>query len=146
MRSEKLKWYGVIFALFILFLYGMGIYDIFMMLSHNIAYYESKGYGQLVVEYFTNYPIWLLVFWIFNLACGFIAPILYIIKNKYACYTAMVSFVCDAVLIVLGAIFRNRLEVLGFNVFCFDMFILIITFLFAVFLYWERKKWQKSNK
>ncbi len=46
---EKIKWDGVVFALFILFLYVMGGYDIFMMLSFDEAYYASKGYGQSVV-------------------------------------------------------------------------------------------------
>ena len=41
-HMKKLKWYGIIFALFILFLYIMGTYDIFEMLNHNEAYYESK--------------------------------------------------------------------------------------------------------
>lgn len=33
MKASKLKWYGVLFALFILFLYIMGTYDLFMMLK-----------------------------------------------------------------------------------------------------------------
>ncbi len=73
---EKIKWHGVVFALFILFLYIMGVYDIFMMLSFDEAYYASKGYGQSVVEYFTNYPLFGLVFWIGNLAFGLISPTL----------------------------------------------------------------------
>ena len=48
---EKLKWYGIGFALLILFLYIMGTYDIFMMLSHNTAYYDSKGYKVNSIEY-----------------------------------------------------------------------------------------------
>lgn len=137
---KKLKWYGIMFALFMLFLYVMGTYDIFMMLSHNAAYYADKGYGQVVVEYFTDYPVVGLIFWIGNLACGLLSPILYLCKKKSAAIIAMTSFVCDFILIILGVAFRNRLAVLGTNIFCFDLFILFITLLFAVFLYFQNKK------
>lgn len=136
---KKLKWYGVLFALFILFLYIMGTYDIFMMLSHNVAYYESKGYSQIVYDYFTNYPIVGLVFWIGNLVCGLVSPILYLVKNKYAYKVAIVSFICDLILIILGVAFRNRLNVLGVNIFCFDLFILFITLFFGIYLYFANK-------
>ena len=51
---KKLKWHGVLFALFLLFIYIMGTYDIFMMLSHDEAYYLSKGFGEGVYRYFTD--------------------------------------------------------------------------------------------
>ncbi|MGN0537726.1 MAG: hypothetical protein ACI4M3_07100 [Acutalibacteraceae bacterium] len=137
---KKLKWYGVLFALFVLFIYIMGIYDLFMMLSHNPNYYESKGYGQIVVDYFTDYPIYLLVFWIGNLICGLLSPLLYLLKNKHSYKVAITSFVCDFILMLLGVIFRNRLNVLGVNIFCFDLLILIITLLFGIYLYFNNKK------
>ena len=135
---KKLKWYGVLFALFILFLYIMGSYDIVMMLSHNAGYYASKGYGEAVVDYFTNYPWYLLVFWVINLAGGLISPVLYFMKKRCAYQMALVSAASDLILIVLGVVFRNRLAVLGANIFCFDLFILIVTFLFAIYLYKTR--------
>lgn len=137
---KKLKWYGVLFALFILCIYIMGIYDLFMMLSHNINYYESKGYGQIVIDYFTNYPIYLLVFWIGNLICGLVSPLLYVLNNIHAYKVAITSFGCDFILILLGIIFRNRLNVLGLDIFCFDLFILIITLLFGIYLYFNNKR------
>ena len=137
---KKLKWHGIIFALFILFLYIMGTYDIFMMLSHNEAYYISKGYGQIVHEYFTNYPIVGLVMWIGNLMCGLLAPVLYLFKNKNAYKVAYASFIFDLLLILLGAIFNNRFEVFETNIICFDMFILIITLLFGIYTHINNKK------
>ena len=136
---KKLKWYGVVFSLFILFLYIMGTYDIFMMLSHNVNYYNSKGYGEIVVNYFTNYPVYLLVFWISNLLCGLLSPIMYLVKNKHSYKIAMASFISDFILILLGVIFRNRINALGLNIFYFDLFILIITLLFGIYLYFSNK-------
>ena len=52
---KKLKWHGILFALFMLFIYIMGTYDLFMMLSHNEAYYLNKGYGESIHNYFTDY-------------------------------------------------------------------------------------------
>lgn len=139
MKNKRLKWYGILFALFILFLYIMGTYDLIMMLGHNEAYYISKGYGQIVHDYFTNYPIVELVFWIINLLGGLISPVLYLLKHKFASKVAFVSFLSDLILILLGALFNNRFKVFSTFIIGFDMFILFITLLFAIFIYFENK-------
>ena len=64
---KKLKWHGIAFSLLILFIYIMGTYDFFMMLSHNEAYYVSKGYGETIHGYFTDYPVAGLGLWVGNL-------------------------------------------------------------------------------
>lgn len=143
---KKIKWYGIIFALFILFLYIMGTYDLFMMLSHNEAYYISKGYGEVVHNYFTNYPIFGLILWIGNLICGLLAPVLYLLKNKNAYKVAYASFIFDLILILLGAIFNNRFKVFEINIICFDMFILIITLLFGIYTHISNKNQKQSIK
>ncbi|MDO4466680.1 MAG: hypothetical protein Q4C49_06690 [Bacillota bacterium] len=135
---KKRSWLGIVFALFILFLYIMGTYDLPMMLGHNEAYYLSKGYGESAIQYFTNYPLYLLVFWIVNLACGLISPILYLIKNTNAYKVAFLSAIADFVLIVLGVLLRNRIVALGIQIFCFDLFILVVTALFGIYLYKQR--------
>ena len=137
---NQLKWYGILFSLFILFLYVMGIYDLPMMLSHNTQYYISRNYGEGATLYFTNYPFYMMIFWITNLICGLLSPVLFLIKNKYAYKVAFVSAFSDFVLMMSGIIFRNRINALGTNIFYFDLFILIITFLFGIYLYILSKK------
>ena len=137
---KKLKWHGVLFALFMLFLYIMGTYDIFMMLSHNEGYYLSKGYGEIVHTYFTDYPVPGLILWIGNLVSGLTAPILYLLKKKYAYQTAYVSFLFDLFLILFGAMFHDRFEVFDLTTICFDIFILVTTFLFGAYLHFQAKK------
>lgn len=130
MNIKELKenpWHLWLVALFLLFMYIMGVYDLFMMLSHNEAYYLSHGYGDQVVKYFTNYPIYFLVLWVANLVCGFVAPILLILRNKAAKTFALISSVADFLLITLTSIFRGRVQVLGSKVAGFDIFILLIT-------------------
>lgn len=137
---RTLRWHGVIFALVLLFLYTMGIYDFFMMLSHQEAYYLSKGFGASVHQYFTDYPLPALILWIGNLAGGLLAPILYLRKKPYACRTAYASFLFDLLLICFGAMFRERFRVFDGTVICFDIFILVVTFLFGVYLQRQGKR------
>lgn len=129
---KKIKWYGVLFATFVVFIYIMGIYDLFMMLGHNGAYYEAHRYGQNVMNYFTDYPIGLLVLWIANLVCGVLSPILYVFKKGVCVKIAFLSFSADALLITITCIFRNRIGILGWNIFLFDLFILLMTFGFGM--------------
>lgn len=130
---KKIKWYGYTFILFVLFMYIMGIYDFFMMLSHNSEYYLSHNYGKEVIEYFTNYPIYFMIFWIVNLLTGFISPLLLTLKKRLSKYLALVSSISQLILLLLTFAFRNRLEVLGLNIAIFDIFILLMTFGFYIY-------------
>ncbi len=127
------KWHLWIIALFMIFIYVMGIYDFFMMLSHNQTYYASHKYGQEVIKYFTNYPFYFMIFWIANLLAGFMSPILLIFKNIYAKYLALISTVADVILLLFTFTLRNRWNVLGSGVAAFDLFILSLTF--GLYLY-----------
>lgn len=136
MKADKIKtvkWYGILFALFVLFMYAMGIVDLWMMLSHNAAYYASHGYGQEVAAYFTNYPLPFLILWFVNLAAGFAAPLCMLLKSKRCALMALISFVADFALILFTSLFRNRIGVLGMQVFGFDLFILLLTLLFSLY-------------
>lgn len=127
------QWHLWVIALFMLFMYAMGIYDIFMMLSHNQAYYTSHGYGQEVTSYFTDYPIYFMVFWIVNLLAGVTSPILLMFKDARSKYFALIAAIADAILLLLTFTFRNRWDVLGSGVAIFDLFILAFTF--GLYLY-----------
>lgn len=127
------KWHLWSIAIFMIFIYLMGVYDFFMMLSHNKAYYASHGYGQGVIKYFTNYPFYFMIFWIINLLAGFISPILLILKDEHSKNLALLSVIADMILLILTFTFRNRWNVLGSRIAVFDFFILAITF--GLYLY-----------
>ena len=134
------KWHLWIIAFCMIFIYIMGIYDFFMMLSHNQTYYASHGYGQEVIKYFTNYPLYFMIFWIANLLAGFMSPIFLIFKNIYSKYLALISTVADAILLLLTFTLRNRLAVLGSGVAGFVIFILASTFGFFLYCTYVFKK------
>lgn len=130
---KQRPWHVWLMILIVGFIYAMGIYDFFMMLSHNEHYYASHNYGQAVVEYFTAYPLYFMVFWIVNLLAGMLAPITLIFNVKWAKQLALSSSVADLILLLLTFTFKNRLEVLGAGVAAFDIFILLITFGFYLY-------------
>lgn len=146
MKSGKLKWYGVLFSLFMLLLYVMGTYDLFMMLGHNEAYYLSKGYGQAVHEYFTDYPPVGLALWIVNLLSGLVSPLCCLMRKECAYKAAFVSGLSDLLLILYGAMFRKRFSVFSPFITCFDIGILIVTLLYSLFLYSGNRKCERTTK
>lgn len=129
---KRLKVHGVLFALLVLFLYAMGVYDLFMMLGHDAAYYAVHGYGQQVTAYFTDYPFPFLALWVINLACGVLAPLLYLMKRPAAAPAALLSAAADALLLLFTCLLRSRIAVLGSFVFGFDLFILAVTLCFGL--------------
>ena len=131
---KQMKWYGILFSLLMLFIYTMGLWDIFMMLGHDPAYYASHGYGEAVHRYFTDYPFCFLILWITNLLCGIMGPILYLLRKKTAGTVMLISCASDGLLILTTSIFRNRIGVLGLSVWMFDLWILAITCGFTFFV------------
>lgn len=138
--KKKRPWHLWLIAVFVAFMYGMGLCDMPMMLTHHAAYYASHGYGVAVAEYFTNYPVYLLVLWFINLATGFLSPLALIFNARTAKYLAFISSVADAVLLLLTFAFRNRFAVLGANVAMFDLFILIMTVCFCLYCRMTEKR------
>ncbi|GAA0071081.1 hypothetical protein UT300003_26050 [Clostridium sardiniense] len=127
-KSIKTPWHLWLVSIFFIFIYTNGVYDYFMMLGHNVNYYNSKGYGDTVVQYFTNYPIPFLILYTMNIFSGILAPILLLLRKRAAAYVALISAVSDILLLILTFSFRNRLTVLGVNIALFDIGIAVITF------------------
>lgn len=125
------RWHWWPAALLLLFLYTVGIADCIFMLSHYEAYYAYQGYGPAVVDYFTDYPWYDLLFWLGNLLPGLLAPLALLVGKPQAAALARLSAASDAVLLALTALFRNRIGVLGLPVFLFDLLILALTAWFA---------------
>ncbi|WP_160672606.1 hypothetical protein [Clostridium sp. C8-1-8] len=132
-RFIKTPWHLWLTAVLFIFIYVNGTYDYFMMLGHNANYYNSKHYGEAVVQYFTNYPVLFLILYTTNIFSGLIAPIILLFKNHWAKTMSFVSAVSMLFLDALTFAFRNRWNVLGPWVSLFDIGLLVITW--AFFLY-----------
>ncbi|MBM7833229.1 hypothetical protein [Clostridium sardiniense] len=127
-KRIKTPWHLWFVAILFIFIYTNGVYDYFMMLGHNMDYYNSKGYGDTVVQYFTNYLTPFLILYTMNIFAGILAPILLLLRKKVATYVALISAVSDTLLLILTFLFRNRLNVLGFSIALFDIGIALSTF------------------
>lgn len=123
----KTPWHLWVMGLFFIFIFANGVYDYFMMLGHNVDYYNSKHYGEAVVKYFTNYPKLCLLFYTLNVFCGLISSILLLFKTKWAMRCAFVSAVSMICLDILTYTFRNRWNVFGTAISVFDIALLLMT-------------------
>lgn len=129
----RTPWHLWFIGLFFIFLYAYGVYDYFMMLGHNSAYYSSKNYGEAVFTYFTDSPLLPAIFWTVNISSGLIAPILLLFHTHWAVPGALISAICLLCLDFLTFGFRDRWHVLGPWISLFDIAILLMTF--GLFLY-----------
>ena len=141
-NDVKTPWHLWVIALVFLFIYVNGVYDYFMMLGHNVDYYESKGFTEQTHKYFTDYPTMPLIFWTTNIICGVISPILLIFRLKLTVWVAFISAMAMSLLELSGFIFMNRWEALGTYISLFDIGLLILTWGF--FFYCKHLKNKKS--
>src|SRR5690554_1172441 len=105
-----------------------------MMLGHNADYYSAKGYGEAVYEYFTNYPLVPLLFWVVNISTGLLAPILLLARTRWATVAALISVVSMLFLQIFSFSLMNRWEVLGPWISLFDLTLLVMTVFFVLLL------------
>lgn len=96
-KEKKAPCHLCFIAIFFIFIYANGVYDYFMMLGHNMDYYNAKGYGEAVVQYFTDYPITFLLLYTTNVFTRLIAPILLLLKKKIATTFAISVEIIDSI-------------------------------------------------
>lgn len=138
---KKLTVFGIGFTLFMFFLNLIGCYDFVMVMTHNQAYL-AEHYKPAIETYFSHYPILFLILWISNLLSGILTPVFYLFKSKSVFILAGIAFWADAILILLTSLFRNRIQLFGWQ-FVFDLLILS---LYGVYYMYLRKGKSKSEK
>lgn len=136
----KIPWHLWFIALLFIFIYVNGIYDFFMMFEQDVDYYESKGYTEETYTYFKNYPIVPLVFWVTNIICGFISPILLLFRIGLASVFAFISAIAMSLLELSGFLFMGRWGALGTSVSLFDIGLLILTWGFYFYCKYLKEK------
>ncbi|MGT2907381.1 hypothetical protein [Streptococcus dentiloxodontae] len=119
---KKITVFGIGFTLLMFFLNLIGCYDFVMVITRNQAYF-AEHYSPAIEAYFTNYPLFFLILWISNLLGGILTPMFYLFKKKSAFILAGLAFWTDAILILLTSLFRNRIQLFGWQ-FVFDLLIL----------------------
>lgn len=138
-RKNLHPWHRWIVALVMIFIYTNGLFDFFMMLTHNISYYESKGYGEAVYGYFTDYPLVPLLFWALNITTGFLAGFFLLFHLSWAKKLALISALSMALLQLITFGFMDRWNILGTYISIFDLFLLLLTFSFYGYCRWQEK-------
>ncbi len=126
--KKKAPWHLWVIAFIFMFLYANSIYDYFMLLSHNEAYYISKGYGAEVHKYFIDYPLLFLALYTVNIISAPISLILMLFRSRRTVYYSFISFTSILLLRILSFAFWNRWVVFGSLISIFDIIFVLLTF------------------
>ncbi len=107
--SKKTPWHLWVIVPFFMFIYVVCIYDYFMMLSHNEAYYNAQGFGAEVHQYFTDYPLPFLALCTINIFSASIAVILIMFRSRWTVNVAFIVFVSKLLLDILTFALSQKL-------------------------------------
>lgn len=135
MRKSRIHapWHLWSIAIVFIFLYSQGVYDYFMVLEPNLDYYESQGFGQEHLDYFTNYPPIPKVFWTAGVFSGLMAPVLLLFRSRWSIFLSLISAASQLILAVVTFGLMRRWDVYGPWISLFDMAIVALTF--GMYLY-----------
>ena len=139
-KNVRYSWHLLLIVALFLFLYGIAVYDYIMTVSHNRGYFEYLRYNQAVIDYFTSYPLVLLIFWTINVFGGIATLLLMLMRKEIAFYFSAATFVSMFLLDVITFAFRNRWNVIGAKASVIDTLMLILTLGLCIYNYFLFKK------
>ncbi len=118
----------------VLFLLSLvGAYDYLMTLIHNLAYFKYLGYSEKQIEYFTNYPVPLVILWTLGVWGTVIGSVLLLFGSRWAILSLGVAFFGQLILNVYTFSTRNRWEVLGPKLGTQDFLIFLVTLMILIY-------------
>lgn len=129
---KKITGFGISFAVFIFFLNLIGCYDFVMVMTRNQTYF-AEHYNSAIMVYFSHYPVVFVIVWFSHLLAATLSPIFYFFRRKLALTLAGLAFWGDALLILLTSLFRNRIQVFGWQFFV-DLVVLGLLGLYYLYL------------
>ncbi|MFD0557055.1 hypothetical protein FB566_2310 [Stackebrandtia endophytica] len=109
----KLPWHAWVISIVVIALQIGGIWDYLQLLEPNVDYVESKGWGSAGVEYFTDYPLPLRILWTLTLLAGTVAPVLLLVRSRFAGVSALTAALAQALLMAITLGFMGRFGALG---------------------------------
>lgn len=134
-KRVRYSWHLLLVVALFLFLYGIGAYDYVMTVSQNQGYFDYLGYNQTVIDYFTNYPLVLLIFWTINIFGGLATLLFMLLRKEIAFCFSVATFVSMFLLDSITFFFRNRWHVIGAEASAMDILVLILTLGLCVYNY-----------
>ncbi len=139
-KNIRYSWHLLLIVALFLFLYGIAVYDYIMTVSHNQGYFEYLRYDQTVIDYFTNYPLGLLILWTINVFGGIVTLLLMLMKKEIAFYFSVATFISMFLLDFITFGFRNRWNVIGTKASATDILMLILTSGLCIYNYFLFEK------
>ena len=134
-KNVRYSWHLLLIVAVFLLLYGIALYDYMMTVSHNQGYFQYLGYNQTVIDYFTNYPLVLLIFWTINVFGGIVTLLFMLMRKEIAFYFSVATFVSMFLLDFITFFFRNRWDTIGAEASAIDILVLILTLGLCVYNY-----------
>ncbi|MBB4932313.1 lipid-A-disaccharide synthase-like uncharacterized protein [Lipingzhangella halophila] len=136
----RAPWHLWLVGVLFLLLYAAGLYDYLMVLDLNEDYFASEGFGPAHLEYFSDYPVLPRVFWTIGIFTGVLAPVLLLLRLRWATWLALVAAVAQLALAVFTFGFMERWEVFGPATSLFDSGIIAFTFGLALYCHWMTRR------
>lgn len=109
---------------------SVGLYDFVMVATRNQAYLTDR-YTSAGVEYFADYPWYLLVLFGINVIGVMLALIVSLWNRRAAMWLALVSGAADVVLLLVTIFFRDRFAAIGIGLTLQDIAICVGIFVLA---------------
>ncbi|WP_250442551.1 hypothetical protein [Actinotalea sp. C106] len=127
MDEARRPWHLWLVGFLALALYVMGARDYLLSAALDADYFAAQGYDDGGVAYFTDYPVAPRILWTLNVVAGLLAPVLLMLRSRWATPTAAVAAGAQVVLLVVTFAFMDRWAALGAGIAGFDIGIAVLT-------------------
>ncbi len=137
---RRAPWHFWLIGIVALLWSAMGAFDYIMTQTENEGYMAQFSLEQL--EFYYNFPSWLVAFWAIAVWGGVIGSILLLMKKRLAVGTFLVSFLAMLITTIHNYGFSNGLEVSGSP---FELIFSGVIFVVALALFLYARAMHKRN-
>lgn len=126
-KSNSRPWHLWLVTIIALLFFNIGAFDFINIATQNMDYLTNL-YSSLGVEYFTNYPLPLLILFGINIVSGIAGIISALFNKRLAMKLMLVSGTTNFILIFITVIFMDRINVIGIKMTLTDVAVMLGTF------------------
>ncbi|MCP2252327.1 hypothetical protein LY13_001066 [Prauserella aidingensis] len=132
-------WHLWLVAIAMFALYVGGARDYLLILVQSSDYIRGQ-FGPDGLTYFADYPFVLRIVWTINILGGLIAPVLLVLRHRWALAAALVATAAQVALLVTTFAFLDRWAMLGAATSWFDIGVGVATALLAAYCWAVRRR------
>lgn len=138
MQSARTPWHLWVVGVLWLLWSAMGCLDYVMTETENAQW--AAGFTKEQLDYFYNFPAWVVAFWATSVWGGLVAAVLLLLRRKWCVWLFAISLLCMVPTTIYCYGLSEGMEMMGTGGLIFTVIIFVLSTLVLLYSHWMKKR------